>query len=146
MALNVLVSPGCAEVSADYLDRALGKDDVIIDVGSIFTALTGSTAIPSSRPAALRLAIGLRTVAIRNARENGVSGVIRTGDGSRSAIRKLQEEAGGATVQVLHIDRDEACRRVRSIVSTEDRRAACTAGLDRFYKRYIPAPEDEVVR
>ena len=145
MALNVLVSPGCRAVADDYLDRALGKDDVIIDVGSIFTALTGSTAIPSSRPAALRLAIGLRTVAIRNARENGVNGLVRTGDGSRSSIRRLQAEAGGS-VRVLNLDRDEACRRVRSIVSTEDRRAACTEGLDRFYGRYVPDPADEVVR
>ena len=146
MALKVLVSPGCAEVSSDYLDRALGEDDILIDTGHIFKALTGSSAVPSSRPAALRLAVGLRTTAIRFAKENNVNGIIRTGDGRRASIERLQQEAGGATVQVLNIDRDEACRRVRSIVSNEDRRAACTEGLDRFYDRYVPDPEDEVVR
>ena len=145
MALHVLVAPGCAEISADYLDRTLGEDGVLIDVGSIFSALTGSSAIPSTRPAALALALGLRTSAIRFAREKNLNGLVRTGNADRAAIRRLQAEAGGS-VRVLNLDRDEACRRVRSIVSNEDRRAVCTAGLDRFYKRYIPDPADEVVK
>ena len=145
MALNVLVSPGCAEISADYLDRALGPDDVVIDAGQIFKALTGSSAVPSSRPAALALALGLRTTAIRFAREKNVNGLVRTGNGDRAAIRRLQAEAGGS-VRVLQIEREEACRRVRSLVSTEDRRAVCTEGLSRFYDRYVPDPEDEVVK
>ena len=145
MALHVLVSPGCGAVSRDYIDRALGPDDVLIDAGAIFQALTGSSAIPSTRPAALALALGLRTTAIRFAREKNLSGLVRTGNGARASIERLQAEAGGS-VRVLSIGRDEACRRVRSIVSTEDRRSACTAGLDRFYDRYVPDPEDEVVR
>ena len=145
MALNVLVSPGCSAVSEDYTDRALGPEDVLIDAGLMFKALTGSSAIPSTRPAALALALGLRTTAIRFAKEKHLNGLVRTGNGDRAAIKRLQAEAGGS-VKVLNLDRDEACRRVRSIVSNEDRRAACEEGLDRFYKRYVPDPEDEVVR
>ena len=144
MALDVLVSPGCRGVADDYLDRSLGPDDVLIDTGMIFTALTGERAIPSSRPAALALAIGLRTVAIRFARENNLSGLVRTGNGSRAAITKLQIEAGGA-VKVLQIDSEEACKRIRVLVKGADRVAACEAGIDRFYNRYVPEATDEVV-
>ena len=145
MALDVLVSPGCRGVAEDYLDRALGEGDVLIDTGAIYTALTGSTAIPSSRPAVLALAVGLRTVAIRFARERGLNGIVRTGNGSRASITKLQLEAGGS-VKVLQLDRAEACKRIRAIVTGDDRVSACESGLDRFYGRYVPEDTDEVVR
>ena len=145
MALDVLVSPGCRGVAEDYLDRALGPNDVLIDAGAIFEALTGSTAIPSSRPAVLALAVGLRTAAIRFARENNLSGLVRSGNGSRASITKLQLEAGGS-VKVLQLDRDVACKRIRAIVSGDDRVSACETGLARFYGRYSPEQTDEVVR
>ena len=145
MPLNVLVSPGCAAVSDDYLDRVRGAGGIVIDAGEIFKALTGSAEIPSGNVPALRLALGLRTTAIRFARENDLAGVVRTGDGSRTAIRRLQAEAGGG-VQVLHLDREVACRRVESLIASKDRQAACKQGLDRFYTRYVPDPEDEVVK
>ena len=141
MALDVLVSPGCRAVADDYLDRSLGPDDVLIDTGAIFTALTGSTAIPSSRPAVLALAVGLRTTAIRFARENGLNGIVRTGNGSRASITKLQLEAGGS-VKVLQLDRDEACKRIRGLVTGADRVGACEIGLDRFYNRYAAEDAD----
>lgn len=145
MALDVLVSPGCRAVADDYLDRSLGPDDVLIDTGAIFEALSGSTGIPSSRPAVLALAVGLRTTAIRFARENNLNGIVRTGNGSRASITKLQLEAGGS-VKVLQLDREEACKRVRAIVTGADRVAACETGLARFYGRYVPSDTDEVVR
>ena len=145
MAIDVLVSPGCRAVADDYLDRALGPEDVLIDTGAIFTALTGSSGIPSARPAVLALAAALRATAIRIARANGLNGIVRTGSGSRASITKLQLEAGGA-VRVLQLDRDEACKRIRGLVTGADRVAACEIGLDRFYGKYVPSDTDEVVR
>ena len=145
MPLDVLVSPGCLGVADDFLDRA--RPDVIIDAGSIYAALTGSSEIPSTRPDVLRMALGLRTVAIRFARENNLDGLVRTGNADRAAIRRLQELAGpGAQVKVLQLPRQEACKRIESLVQGAYRRAACTAGLDRFYRRYQPDAGDEVVR
>ena len=97
MALDVLVSPGCADVSDEYLDRALGPSDVLIDVGEIFRAVTRSDAIPNTRPEALRLASALQITAIRFARENNLNGIVRTGNAARSNIDKLQTASGGAS-------------------------------------------------
>ena len=47
---------------------------------------------------------------------------------------------------VLNLDRDEACRRVRQIVKSKDRQAACEEGLGRFYDRYQPDPDDQLVK
>ena len=145
MPLSVLVSPGCAEVSEDYLDRTLGDDDVLIDVGTIFQAVTRSSVIPNTRPSALRLAVALQTEAIRIARQADLNGIVRTSNGARSNIEKLQLETGGA-VKVLAIDRETACKRISGLVKGEDRKAACEQGLSRFYDRYSPLPSDEVVR
>ena len=145
MALDVLVSPGCRGVADDYIERALRPGDVLIDAGAIFEALTGTSTVPSKNPAALRVALGLRTVAIRFARDANLSGLVRTGNGGRASIERLQAEAGGG-VKVLQLDRDEACRRVRGLVSASERVEACEVGLARFYDRYVPTPADEVVR
>ena len=145
MALDVLVSPGCAAVSADYLDRVRGAGDIVIDAGELFKALTGSAEIPSENVPALRIALGLRSAAIRMAREKNINGVVRSGNGDRAAIRRLQAEAGGG-VKVLHVSRAVACQRIESLITSTDRQAACKEGLDRFYNRYAADAGDEVVR
>ena len=145
MALDVLVSPGCADVSDEYLDRALGPSDVLIDVGEIFRAVTRSDAIPNTRPEALRLASALQITAIRFARENNLNGIVRTGNAARPNIDKLQTASGGG-VKVLQLDRETACQRIRALVRSDARAAACEAGLTRFFDRYHPLPTDEVVR
>ena len=145
MALDVLVSPGCADVSDEYLDRALGPSDVLIDVGELFRAVTRSDVIPNTRPEALRLAAALQTTAIRIARENNLSGIIRTGNAARANIDKLQRASGGS-VKVLQLDRETACKRIRALVRSDERAAACEQGLTRFFDRYAPAPTDEVVK
>ena len=145
MPLDVLVSPGCSGVSREYVERVRQPGHVFIDTGLIFTALTGSTAIPSALPEVLRVAQGLRTTAVRFARDANLSGLVRTGNGSRAAIQRLQAETGGGAVKVLAIDREEACKRVRELVTGADRVATCEQGLDRFYDRYQPDPSDEVV-
>ena len=145
MPLDVLVSPGCLGVADDFITRA--RPDVIIDAGAIYSSLTGSSEIPSTRPDVLRMALGLRTVAIKMARENGLDGLVRTGNADRAAIRRLQEQAGpGAQVKVLQISREESCKRIEGLVQGAYRRTACKAGLDRFYRRYQPDANDEVVR
>ena len=90
MPLNVLVSPGCSRVADDYIDRERRDGDVFIDTGDIFRAITGTDAIqPASNLAALKLAAGLRTVAIRFAREADLNGIVRTGNASRANITRL---------------------------------------------------------
>ena len=146
MPLNVLVSPGCSRVADDYIDRELKPGDVFLDTGSLFRAITGTDAIrPTSNPAALKIAAGLRTVAIRFAREANLDGLVRTGNASRANITRLQTEAGGS-VKVLQMDREVACRKIRALVPGEDRAAACEEGLSRFFDRLVVEPSDELVR
>ena len=147
MAISVLLSPGCGEISSEYLDRALAADELIIDAGEIYKVLTRSTGIPSENVPALRLALGVRATAIRHAREDGINATIRTGNGDRASIQRLQAQAGpGTVVKVLHIDREEACRRVKQIVKSKDRQLACEQGLGRYFDRYVPEDTDQVVK
>ena len=119
----------------------------VIDAGEIFKALTGSAEIPNTNVPALRLALGLRATAIRHAREDGIDAIVRTGNADRGSIRRLQEQAGPGTPVLVHdLDRDEACLRVRKIVKSKDRQAACESGLGRFYDRYQPDPDDQLMK
>ena len=71
MPLHVIAGPGCDSVGKDeYLEDELEEGDVVISAGRIFKSLTGEIGIPSeNNPVALRLALKLRAVAIRTARE-----------------------------------------------------------------------------
>ena len=81
----MLAGPGCDDVGKEaYIADKLGPDDVVISVGRIFKALTLGADVPSTNTAALRLALGLQTTAIRFARERQLSGFILTGNGSTS--------------------------------------------------------------
>ena len=147
MALRVLVAPGCQELSAEYVERARRPGEITIDAGEVFKALTGSAEIPNTNIPALRLALGLRATAIRHAREDNIDAIIRTGNADRGAIRRLQEQAGPGTPVLVHqIDRDEACKRIDALVKGADRRVACREGLGRFYDRYVPDPDDQIVK
>ena len=86
---------------------------MVISVGRIFKALTGSSGIPSEQPAALRLALSLRAAAIRTAREKELSGWVLTSNGSRAHLDRLASEAGA------------------------ERRSACVEGIrKRWFARY----------
>ena len=147
MALRLLVSPGCQELSAEYVERTRRPGELVIDAGEIFKALTGSAEIPSTNVPALRLALGLRATAIRHAREDNIDAIIRTGNGDRAAIVRLQEQAGPGTPVLVHeLDRDEACKRIDALIKGADRRVACREGLGRFYDRYVPATDDQIVK
>ena len=134
------------DVSGEFIERSRRPGELVIDAGEIFKAMTGTTDIPNTNVPALRLALGLRATAIRHAREDDIDAIVRSGNGDRGAIRRLQEQAGpGTPVMVLNLDRDEACKRVDVLVKGADRRVACREGLDRFYTRYSPEATDEVV-
>ena len=147
MALRILVSPGCSDVSGEFIERSRRPGEIVLDAGEIFKALTGSAEIPSTNVPALRLALGLRATAIRHAREDNIDAIIRTGNGDRGAIRRLQDQAGPGTPVLVHqIDRDEACKRIDALIKGADRRVACREGLSRYYDRLVLEPDDILVK
>ena len=142
MALELLAGPGCNDLKMGYVADQLGPEDVVISAGSLFKALTGSNAVPSSNSAALRMALGLRTTAIRNARTNELSGFVLTSNGARRDLDRLMTEAGASRVTVLKMSEAQACTAVAKLV-TGDRRAACEEGIKRrWFGRYNPGPDD----
>ena len=147
MALRLLVSPGCSSVSEEFIERTRQPGELLVDVGDLFKALTGSAEIPNTNVPALKLALGLRATAIRHAREDNIDAMIRTGNADRGSINRLREQAGPGTPVLVHdLDREVACRRVRQIVKSADRREACEEGLGRFYDRLIPEPDDILLK
>ena len=147
MALTILAGPGCDAVGKDkYLEIALEPDDVVISVSRIYKALTGSSGVPSENPPVLRLALGLRSVAIRSAREKELSGFVLTSNGSRSHLDRLADEAGADGVTVLKMTEAGACARIAKLVPAGERREACDLGIrQRWFSRYQPAPTDREV-
>ena len=147
MALEVLAGPGCDEVGKEsYIASRLGPDDVVISVGRIFKALTLGADIPSTNTAALRLALGLQTTAIRFARERQLSGFILTGNGNRKRLDKLMTEVGVSRVSILKMTEAQACAAVRRVVSGAERIAACDQGVRRrWFGQYQPGPNDREV-
>ena len=147
MPLQVLAGPGCDGVAKDeFLEDALEEGDVVISVGRIYKAITGSAGVPSENPPALRLALGLRSMAIRSAREKELSGWVLTSNGSRAHLDRLAAEAGAERITVLKITEAQACARVGRIVKGAERRAACEEGIrKRWFARYEASPTDREV-
>ena len=147
MPLQILAGPGCDAIAKDsYLEDGLEPGDIVISVGRIFKALTGSSGVPSENPPALRLALGLRSVAIRSAREKELSGYVLTSNGSRAHLDRLAAEAGAERVTVLKITEAQACDRVGQLVQGAERRAACEEGIrKRWFDRFEPSPTDREV-
>ena len=143
MALEVLAGPGCDSVGKEsYIADKLGPDDVVISVGRIFKALTLGADVPSSNTAALRLALYLRTTAIKQARKKQLSGYVLTSNGNRADLARLQAETGGA-VRILKMTEAQACARIAQIVPAGDRRAACDEGIKRrWFGRYRKSGND----
>ena len=147
MGLQVLAGPGCDEVGKNqYLEDELEPGDIVISVGKIFKAITASTDVPSSNTAALRMALYLRTTAIRQAREKQLSGFVLTSNGNRADLDRLVEETGARGVTVLKMSEAAACARVAALVPVGERRAACEEGIRRrWFARYQPSPTDREV-
>ena len=147
MPLRVVAGPGCDAVGKDeFVEDALEEGDVVISVGRIFKALTETTDVPSSNSAALRMALYLRTTAIRSAREKELNGFILTSNGNRADLDRLVEESGASGVTVLKMTEAQACARVAALVPAGARRAACEEGIKRrWFARYQPSPTDREV-
>ena len=145
--LRVLAGPGCDEIGKlDYVKSRLGPDDVIISAGRIFVSLTASDAIPSSNSAALRMALGLRTVAIRQAREKELSGFVLTSNGTRRDLDRLVSETGSEGALIMKMTEQQACARIAKLVPAGERRAACELGVrGRWFGRYVAAGTDREV-
>ena len=144
MPLRVVAGPGCDAVGKDeFLEDELQPGDVVISVGKIFEAITATTDVPSSNPAALRMALYLRTTAIRQAREKELNGFVLTSNGNRADLDRLVEETGASGVTVLKMTEAQACARVSALVPKGARRAACEEGIKRrWFARYQPSPTD----
>ena len=148
MPLRVLAGPGCDDVvKDDYATSHLeSDDDVIISIGRIFGAITETDDVPSSNGPALRLSLYLRTVAIRRAREQELSGFVLTSNGDRAALDRLANEAGAARIDVVGLTEPEACAMVRGLVPAGQRRAACDEGIKRrWFGRYVASSRDREV-
>ena len=148
MSLRVLAGPGCDKIAKDaYIEDELQPADVVISVGKIFAAITATDDIPSSNSAALRMALGLRAVAIRSAREKELNGFILTSNGDRKHLNRLVADSGASGVTVLTMTEAQACARVGQIVKGAERRSACEEGIKRrWFARYHPAPGDVEVK
>ena len=147
MPLRVVAGPGCDAVAKDdYLEDELEPGDVVISVGKIFEAITTTTDVPSSNTPALRMALYLRTTAIRQAREKELNGFILTSNGSRRDLDRLVEESGASGVTVLKMSEKQACAAVRRVVSGAERIAACEEGIKRrWFGRFQPSATDREV-
>ena len=143
MAIDVLAGPGCdAAGKLDYVERVRQPGDVVISVGRIYESLTADGSIPSSNSSALRMALGLRTAAIRTARERELSGFVLTSNGRRADLDRLAAESGGA-VRVLKMTEGEACARIARLVPAGERRAVCEEGIKRrWFGRYQRSAND----
>ena len=147
MPLRVVAGPGCDSVGKDqYLEDEMQDGDVVISIGKIFEAITATTDVPSTNTPALRMALGLRSVAIRSAREKELSGYVLTSNGGRAALDRLVEETGATGVTVLKMTEAQACAKIRALVPAGERRAACEEGIKRrWFARYQPSPTDREV-
>ena len=133
MPLRIVQSPGCADVlEADEL--GLEPGEILLDTGKIAESIGYDPSDPNANRALLRVAARMRAVAIVAATEEGVNGIVRTSNRVPAKVERLRELAGGAPVRQVEIDRDEACRRIRRLVSNDSaRRDACELGLGRYF-------------
>ena len=143
MALTVVAGPGCDQIGkSGYVEKVRRSGDIVISVGEIFAGLTRDGSIPSSNSGALRMALYMRTVAIRQARERELSGYVLTSNGRRADLDRLAAEAGGS-VRVLKMTETQACARIAKLVPAGERREACDLGVrQRWFGRYQRSPND----
>ena len=101
---------------------------------------------PARITPALRMALYLRTTAIRQAREKELNGFILTSNGSRRDLDRLVDESGASGVTVLKMSEKQACAAVRRVVSGAERIAACEEGIKRrWFGRFQPSATDREV-
>ena len=133
-SLDVIQSPGCADLIAEDLQAISDRGGVVIDTGRIAESLGWDPTDPNRNQAILRVAVGMRTTAIKIARDHNLEGVVRTSNTAPAALERLTAQAGG-TLRTVHMTRAEACRRIRKLFpNNRERAAACEEGLDRYYR------------
>ena len=133
MSLTVWQSPGCADLIADDLQEIVDGGGVVIDTGRIAESLGWNPTDPDRNMDLLRVALGMRTTAIKIALDKNLDGVVRTSTTNPAAVARLTAQTGG-TVRTITMTRAEACRRIRKIFpKNRDRQAMCEEGLDRYY-------------
>ena len=128
---RVVQSPGCREI---YSDAELGvrEGDIVIDSGEIAASLGYDPTDPDANKSLLRVASRMRGIAIVEANDSGLSGIVRTSNPRH--VPKLLEKTGTLTATVIPLTRAEACRRIRRLFPDNRERAAlCEAGLDRYF-------------
>lgn len=149
MPLGIVAGPGCDRVAKEsYAESRLGPEGgVIISAGRIFKSLgVDPDGVPSDSPDTLRLALYMRGVAIRQAREQDLNGFVLTSNGDRAALDALAAQAGATRIDVIGLTEAEACRRVAALVPAGQRRDACDEGVRRrWFGRYVAGPNDVVV-
>ena len=147
MGLRVLAGPGCDAAGKDeWIADELQPGDVVISVGRMYSAITADGSIPSSNTAALRMALSLRTAAIRQAREKELSGFVLTSNGNRADLDRLVDETGAPGVTVLGMTEAQACARIAALVPKGARRDSCEEGIKRrWFGRYRAASTDREV-
>ena len=132
-SLDVIQSPGCADLIAEDLQAISDRGGVVIDTGRIAESLGWDPTDPNRNQAILRVAVGMRTTAIKIARDHNLEGVVRTSNTAPAALERLTAQAGG-TLRTVHMTRAEACRRIRKLfLNNRERQAMCEEGLDRYY-------------
>ena len=132
MALNVIQSPGCADLIASDLDEIVSGGGIVIDAGRIAESLGWSPTDPNRNMSILRVAVGMRTTAIKIARDGDIDGVVRTGS-PRNAARLVAQTGG--SLRVIDISRAAACRKIRRLFPhNRERQSLCEQGLDRYYR------------
>ena len=132
-SLDVIQSPGCADLIAEDLQAISDLGGVVIDTGRIAESLGWDPTDPNRNQAILRVAVGMRTTAIKIARDHNLEGVVRTSNTAPAALERLTAQAGG-TLRTVHMTRAEACRRIRKLFpNNRERQAMCEEGLDRYY-------------
>ena len=133
MALTVWQSPGCADLITDDLQEIVDGGGVVIDAGRIAESLGWNPTDPDRNMDLLRVALGMRTTAIKIATARGLDGVVRTSTTNPASAARLTAQTGG-TVRTIAMTRAEACRRIRKLFpNNRDRQAMCEEGLDRYY-------------
>ena len=71
MSLTVWQSPGCADLIADDLQEIVDRGGLVIDAGRIAESLGWNPTDPDRNMDLLRVAVGMRTTAIKIARDRG---------------------------------------------------------------------------
>ena len=131
MPLRVVQSPGCRDLYSDS-ELGLNPGDIVIDTGSIAASLGFDPTDPNRNPALLKVASRLRGLAIKASLQEGVSGVVRTSNAKGG--KRLLAVAQASEVEIIHLSRSEACRRIRKLLPNNRNRAAlCELGLNRYF-------------